>query len=323
MHNNVQKFANLSHSRFKRNVFLFFDWTWTTFKTTFALPACGVSLVTSRIVGGVKADILEFPWMVMLLYKGTFYCGGSLVSDRYVLTASHCVLNFKPSQITVKIYDPANSRMVSRTVEKLYGNDRFNLDTFNNDIALVRLLQPVNVVDQYVTVCLPTPGKNFAGMDGTVAGWGKLSNGTLSQTLQQVKVPIMTNQQCKKSAYRATRITDNMMCAGYSEGGRDACQVRIIAISAWSYVLTAFIFFRVTVEDHFWLEMPLFGRLSESYRGVRVVPNPTTQECTHEWIDICNGSKHTPKMAASVIHRNSYSQHRLWLDCFFSYLIYW
>lgn len=216
--------------------------TCTTFKTTFALAACGVSLVTSRIVGGVKADILEFPWMVMLLYKGTFYCGGSLVSNRYVLTASHCVLNFKPSQITVKIYDPANSRMVSRTVEKLYGNDRFNLDTFNNDIALVRLLQPVNVVDQYVTVCLPTPGKNFAGMDGTVAGWGKLSNGTLSQTLQQVKVPIMTNQQCKKSAYRATRITDNMMCAGYSEGGRDACQVRIFAIGALSYVLTGFIF---------------------------------------------------------------------------------
>lgn len=227
LYNDFQKNAN----DLKMKCIPFYS-TCTTFKTTFALAACGVSLVTSRIVGGVKADILEFPWMVMLLYKGTFYCGGSLVSNRYVLTASHCVLNFKPSQITVKIYDPANSRMVSRTVEKLYGNDRFNLDTFNNDIALVRLLQPVNVVDQYVTVCLPTPGKNFAGMDGTVAGWGKLSNGTLSQTLQQVKVPIMTNQQCKKSAYRATRITDNMMCAGYSEGGRDACQVRIFAIGA-------------------------------------------------------------------------------------------
>ncbi|XP_058839014.1 transmembrane protease serine 9-like [Topomyia yanbarensis] len=185
---------------------------------------CGVSLVTSRIVGGIKADINEFPWMAMLLYRGTFYCGGSLISDRYVLTAAHCVLNFKPNQITVKVFDPKKSAMVPRAVEKLYGNERFSLDTFNNDIALVKLQSALDVKDQFVTVCLPTPGKNFGGLEGMVTGWGKLSNGSLSHTLQQVKVPIMTNQQCKKSAYRASRITDNMMCAGYSDGGRDACQ---------------------------------------------------------------------------------------------------
>ncbi|XP_053698575.1 trypsin-1-like [Sabethes cyaneus] len=185
---------------------------------------CGVSLVTSRIVGGIKADINEFPWMAMLLYRGTFYCGGSLISDRYVLTAAHCVLNFKPNQITVKLFDPKSSMMVPKAVEKLYGNERFSIDTFNNDIALVKLQSSLNVQDHFITVCLPTPGKNFAGMEGTVTGWGKLSNGTLSQTLQRVTVPIMTNQQCKKSAYRASRITDNMMCAGYPEGGRDACQ---------------------------------------------------------------------------------------------------
>lgn len=185
---------------------------------------CGVSLVTSRIVGGVVADINEFPWMAMLHYRGTFYCGGTLISDRYVLTAAHCVLNFKPSQITVKVYDTREARMVTKAVEKLHGNDRFNLDTFNNDIALVKLQRTLNVKDHFVTLCLPTPGKSFSGLDGTVSGWGKLSNGSLSHTLQQVKVPIMTNQQCKKSAYRASRITDNMMCAGFPDGGHDACQ---------------------------------------------------------------------------------------------------
>lgn len=185
---------------------------------------CGVSLLTSRIIGGIKADISEFPWMAMLHYRGTFYCGGSLISDRYVLTAAHCVLNFKPNQITVKLYDTRGARMVSKAVEKLYGNTRFNLDSFNNDIALVKLQNTLNVKDDYVTLCLPSPGKTFSGLDGTVTGWGKLSNGSLSNTLQQVKVPIMTNPQCKKSAYRPSRITDNMMCAGYPEGGQDACQ---------------------------------------------------------------------------------------------------
>ncbi|XP_055594382.1 trypsin-1-like [Uranotaenia lowii] len=185
---------------------------------------CGVSPITSRIVGGVKADIKEFPWMVQLLYRGTYYCGGTLISDRYILTAAHCVLNFKAAQITVKLYDVQHSKMVIRAVEKLHGNNGFSLDTFNNDIALVKLHNAVNVVERFVTVCLPTPGKSYANKEGTVTGWGKLANGSLSQVLQKVQVPIMTNAQCKKSAYRASRITDNMMCAGFPDGGHDACQ---------------------------------------------------------------------------------------------------
>ena len=38
-------------------------------------------------------------------------------------------------------------------------------------------------------------------------------------------VPILSNQQCRKTAYKPSRITDNMMCAGFTEnGGKDACQ---------------------------------------------------------------------------------------------------
>lgn len=69
-------------------------------------------------------------------------------------------------------------------------------------------------------------GKTFAGLNGTVTGWGAVQEaGAISQTLQEVKVPILTNTECRASNYPSRRITDNMLCAGYQEGKKDSCQV--------------------------------------------------------------------------------------------------
>lgn len=60
----------------------------------------------------------------------------------------------------------------------------------------------------------------------TVTGWGALKEGGgISETLQEVIVPILSNKDCKKTAYGEKRITDNMLCAGIPEGGKDSCQV--------------------------------------------------------------------------------------------------
>uniref|UniRef100_A0A182LYV2 Vitamin K-dependent protein C n=1 Tax=Anopheles culicifacies TaxID=139723 RepID=A0A182LYV2_9DIPT len=187
-------------------------------------PPCGRGKTSSRIVGGDAADVKEYPWIVMLMYRGAFYCGGSLINDRYIVTAAHCVLSLTPQQLLAKLYNVEHAEMVTRTIVKLYGHERFSLDTFNNDIALVKLQQPVDAGDTFVPICLPASGRTFAGQNGTVIGWGKLANGSLSKGLQKAVVPIISNTQCRKSSYRASRITDNMLCAGYAEGGRDACQ---------------------------------------------------------------------------------------------------
>lgn len=52
---------------------------------------CGVRNEESRIVGGQTTGVNEFPWMARLSYLNKFYCGGTLINDRYVLTAAHCV----------------------------------------------------------------------------------------------------------------------------------------------------------------------------------------------------------------------------------------
>ena len=59
--------------------------------TSSCFLACGVPNRGNRVVGGRPARINEYPWTVALTYRGRFYCGGSLINDRYVLTAAHCI----------------------------------------------------------------------------------------------------------------------------------------------------------------------------------------------------------------------------------------
>lgn len=53
-----------------------------------------------------------------------------------------------------------------------------------------------------------------------------LEQGDISPTLQEVIVPILSNSECRKSGYGSSRITDNMLCAGFKDGEKDSCQVR-------------------------------------------------------------------------------------------------
>lgn len=80
----------------------------------------------------------------------------------------------------------------------------------------------------FLKLTLVNLGKTFAGQDGLVTGWGATKQGSgASHIIQEVYVPIMSNEECKKTGYGEKRITQNMMCAGYPDGGKDSCQVRI------------------------------------------------------------------------------------------------
>jgi len=94
-----------------------------------------------------------------------------------------------------------------------------------NDIALMKLSQLLDMSNNYIEgVCLPKRNQDFGeGTPSLVSGWGKLKeSGPLSETLQVVVVPIMSDQTCAK--YYKGQIEDTMICAGLAEGGKDACQ---------------------------------------------------------------------------------------------------
>lgn len=64
----------------------------TVFYSFFALECGQMSEgIGTRIVGGLEATENSYPWVVGILMKNQFHCGGSLINDRYVLTAGHCI----------------------------------------------------------------------------------------------------------------------------------------------------------------------------------------------------------------------------------------
>ncbi|KAJ2947597.1 hypothetical protein O0L34_g17395 [Tuta absoluta] len=214
---------------------------------------CGIARTRRRIVGGYETKKLEFPWMAVLMYNGRFYCGGSLINDLYVLTAAHCTSGFRKERITVRFLEHDRSsandtKTVDRKVEAIIRHLRYNPGTYDNDIALLKLDQRVDLSSALKKsalrdgeeggeggsteeddvgvrpVCLASPGLSYSNFSGVVTGWGTTEEGgSVANTLQEVYVPIISNADCRKTGYKQ-RITDNMLCAGEAEGGRDACQ---------------------------------------------------------------------------------------------------
>ncbi|XP_023813059.1 transmembrane protease serine 9-like [Oryzias latipes] len=194
------------------------------------LSVCGLANLNSRIVGGQNALPGSWPWQVSL-QSSYHFCGGSLINNQWVLTAAHCFPSRSASGVNAVLglqsLQGSNPNRVSRTIKTVIVHPNYNSGTQNNDIALLQLSSPVTFNNYITPVCLPSTGSTFySGVKTWVTGWGDIGNGVslpAPQTLQEVQVPIVGNRQCKCS-YGASSITDNMVCAGLLEGGKDSCQ---------------------------------------------------------------------------------------------------
>lgn len=201
--------------------------------TTTCNCRCGERNDESRIVGGQTAGVSEYPWMARLSYFNRFYCGGTLINDRYVLTAAHCVKGFMWFMIKVTFgeHDRCNDkeRPETRFVLRAF-SQKFSFSNFDNDIALLRLNDRVPITSFIRPICLPRAFERndlFIGTKGIATGWGTLKeDGKPSCLLQEVEVPVLDNEHCvAQTNYTQKMITKNMMCAGYpGVGERDSCQ---------------------------------------------------------------------------------------------------
>ncbi|XP_057374914.1 trypsin-7-like [Daphnia carinata] len=193
--------------------------------------SCGVSRKDEqRIVGGRPTEAYDYPWMAGLLYKGALYCGATLINDRYVVTAAHCVDGLDIDSIHVLLggHDLENVKeeeLELRSVVRMVKHPKFEAKTFNHDIAVLQFDDPIPFSRSIGPVCLPQSDIEYAGKVAVVTGWGRVNEtGNISPILAQVAVPIYTNADCQKTKYGAQAITENMMCAGYDHGELDACQ---------------------------------------------------------------------------------------------------
>lgn len=155
-----------------------------------------------KIVGGHNTDISRHPWQVSLQVFGSHLCGGSLISNQWVVTAAHCVdSTFIQWALAIKVGSTyvssgGHSYAASRII--IHHNwDVDNDDDFEGDIALIQLSSPVNVPNA-LPVNLPAANSQvYDGASVTVTGWGAtVENGQSPNTLQEVVVSKINNNQC-------------------------------------------------------------------------------------------------------------------------------
>ncbi|CAD7083719.1 unnamed protein product [Hermetia illucens] len=186
---------------------------------------CGLAS-KNRIVGGEALTYNKYTWIVAMTYFGRYFCAGSLINDRYVVTAGHCTNGFQKENIQVHFlnYSRDKDSPLKRGVAAIKRYKGYNPKTLNNDISLVKLSSRVSLSDSLRPICLPEVGQSWGGYEAKAVGWGATRyQGKPVSTLHEVTVPIMTNAMCRNTVY-GRRITKNMLCAGYVNGGKDACQ---------------------------------------------------------------------------------------------------
>ncbi|CAO1378673.1 unnamed protein product [Diamesa hyperborea] len=200
---------------------------------------CGVSNTTkTRVVGGVNAQLGSYPWLAALGYKSTtirYLCAGTLITQKHVLTAAHCI---KDNLVLARLgeYDISSdndgANPVDYNVELRIIHESFDAKTISNDIGLLKLSQIVTVTDFIRPICMPLADairyKDLTYYQPFVAGWGSTSfKGPAATILQEVQLPILPLTECEFNyrLYFPNQVFDNrVLCAGYSQGGKDSCQ---------------------------------------------------------------------------------------------------
>lgn len=204
-----------------------------------------------RIVGGNNTYEGEFPWAVSIQRYGNHHCGGVIVGKRWVLTAAHCVRSQSVGNLVIRtgghtltrssnsinshlerdylveqiIMHSDFSRYENLTASQMKSSANIN----NADIALLRLKHDIHWNELAWPVCFPNrDAGNFSGHDAIVIGWGKLNEKSedFSNELQKVKLTIIDNKVCQnwfRQAGREMPIDDRIICAGFKNGGKDAC----------------------------------------------------------------------------------------------------
>ncbi|XP_023555442.1 coagulation factor XI isoform X2 [Octodon degus] len=189
--------------------------------------------IKPRIVGGTLSVRGEWPWQITLHITAPIrghLCGGSIIGNRWILTAAHCLDGVDSSKI-LRVYGGiVNQSEINEDtpffgVQEIIIHDQYQVAESGNDIALLKLEAAMNYTDTQRPICLPSKGdRHVIYNDCWVTGWGytKLRD-KVQDTLQKAKIPFVPSDECQ-ARYRRHKITNKMICAGYREGGKDACK---------------------------------------------------------------------------------------------------
>ncbi|XP_062895017.1 suppressor of tumorigenicity 14 protein homolog isoform X2 [Mobula hypostoma] len=193
-------------------------------------PGCGTQpFKQSRIVGGMSADVGEWPWQISLHFQTYGHvCGASVISEDWLVSAAHCFLDMYDDSSSWLAYGGLNFQgeptVQLRKIKQIIKHPRYNEDTYDYDIAVLRLERPFDLRPKLQPICLPDVSHTFpAGKSCWVTGWGAMyEGGSSSISLQKAEVKIINDTVC--SVVTEGQVTSRMLCCGYLTGAIDACQ---------------------------------------------------------------------------------------------------
>ncbi|XP_063908172.1 uncharacterized protein LOC135126226 [Zophobas morio] len=217
------------------------------------VPVCGKKGITkdpTLIVGGFNTTSLEYPWQTALYFKRTkvLICGGTLLSQKTILTAAHCVTNDKgqlqPKENYIvavgKSYrsynDSRDNAAQFSSIQEMYVSRQYKgyIQHYFGDIAIIVANTTFVLSLNVQSVCVVWEKKfhqsleNVTRVNQTYAsGWGFTSeNNNPSDVLKLLKVPLISKDECERrlSEDDLEYLTDDKLCAGFLESGKSVCK---------------------------------------------------------------------------------------------------
>jgi len=217
-----------------------------------------------RVFGGKDAAGGQFPWNVAVItdYSDdkTYFCGGSILTSNWVLTAAHCLATRKDQDpmevftnrvqvlagenqimkngefsigLDLSLTNPFGNRIKEQDEdsgqlvqsEKLVVPANFRSDCKTHDIGLILLAKDLVFNQDVQSINLATPELDVSAARGcNISGWGETENGKVSKGLRWARVRVVQETECLEVLKSGFKLTPTRFCAGVWKGGVSGCE---------------------------------------------------------------------------------------------------
>ncbi|XP_055846065.1 brachyurin-like [Episyrphus balteatus] len=188
--------------------------------------------IEGRITNGEPAAEKQFPYQVgLMLYldAGRAWCGGTLISNRWILTAAHCTDGINGVDVYLGATNrtdktEAGQQIIHVGKKYVFVHEQWDASQLVNDISVIKLPVEIEFNEYVQPASLPKLGDSslYTGEKTIASGWGRDSDAAkgASEILRWVEVPIMANNVCNR--YYMGSVKDTNICIS-TKGKKSTC----------------------------------------------------------------------------------------------------
>jgi hypothetical protein len=169
-----------------------------------------------RLMGGNNAPLGRFPYMAALRNsRNDFFCGSAIISNRWILTAAHCFVNYGGNTAFRVLVGSVNlaSGGVNHASSRVVPHPNYTPSNGRADIGVIQTATVMGFNSNVGPIVLGSSHIG-GGANAFITGWGGTAGAGGSQLLQQLVVMTMTNADCRNRVPRwSDYIVDQKLCA--------------------------------------------------------------------------------------------------------------